>query len=210
VVELRGNQHDSDQDDPTGHQVGEPIAGGKRTGLSGVGRSERSQQGQSNCHAYLLAGGQQAPGQTLLASIHMLVGGELRHRLALLRPVSAPAGCPLPGRLGTADHGYQAASVARGSGNGDIAGSHTLSREAGSIMNIILQVILAVYNFFVGDLVILLGVTLTMVVLALIHFLDALATLRGGSGAILIAGVLVTLVATLGREIMRPENRQRA
>ena len=77
-------------------------------------------------------------------------------------------------------------------------------------MNIILKVVLAVYNFFVGDLVILLGVTLMMVVLALIHFLGALATLRGGSGAILIVGVLVTLVATLGREVMRPKNRQKA
>ena len=77
-------------------------------------------------------------------------------------------------------------------------------------MNIVLKVILAVYNFFVGDLVILLGVTLLMVVLALIHFLGALAALRGGSGAILIVGVLATLVATLGREVIRPENRQKA
>ncbi len=77
-------------------------------------------------------------------------------------------------------------------------------------MNIVLKVILAVYNFFVGDLVILLGVTLLMVVLALIHFLGALAALRGGSGTILIVGVLATLVATLGREVIRPENRQKA
>ena len=77
-------------------------------------------------------------------------------------------------------------------------------------MNVILKIILAVYNFFVGDLVILLGITLLMVVLALIHSVGALATLRGGSGAILIVGVLVTLVATLGREVMRPENRQKA
>jgi hypothetical protein len=77
-------------------------------------------------------------------------------------------------------------------------------------MNIILKVILAVYNFFVGDLVILLGVTLLMVVLALIHFLGALTPLRGGSGTILIVGVLVTLMATLGREVMRPENKQKA
>ena len=77
-------------------------------------------------------------------------------------------------------------------------------------MNIILKVILAVYNFFVGDLVILLGVTLLMVVLALIHFLGALAPLRGASDIILIVGVLAMLVATLGREVMRPENRQRA
>ena len=77
-------------------------------------------------------------------------------------------------------------------------------------MNVILKVILAVYKFFVGDLVILLGVTLLMVILALIHFLDALAPLRGGSGTILIVGVLATLVATLSREVMRPENKQKA
>jgi len=77
-------------------------------------------------------------------------------------------------------------------------------------MNIILKAILAIYNFFVGDLVILIGVTLTMVVLALIHFLGALTLLRGGSAIILIVGVLATLLATLGREVMRPENRQKA
>jgi hypothetical protein len=69
-------------------------------------------------------------------------------------------------------------------------------------MNVILKVILAVYKFFVGDLVILLGITLTMVILALIHFVGALAPLRGGLGLILIVGVLATLVATLGREVM--------
>jgi hypothetical protein len=77
-------------------------------------------------------------------------------------------------------------------------------------MNIILKVILAVYKFFVGDLVILIGITLTMVILALIHFEDALAPLRGALGLILIIGVLATLVATLGREIERPENKQKA
>ena len=76
-------------------------------------------------------------------------------------------------------------------------------------MNVILKVILAVYNFFVGDLVILIGITLTMVILALIHFEGALAALRGGSGLILIVGVLATLVATLGREVARPENKQK-
>ncbi len=77
-------------------------------------------------------------------------------------------------------------------------------------MNVILKIILAVYKFFVGDLVILLGITLTMVILALIHFVGALAPLRGGSGLILIVGVLATLVATLGREVMRSENKQKA
>ena len=77
-------------------------------------------------------------------------------------------------------------------------------------MNVILKIILAVYNFFVGDLVILIGVTLTMIILALIHTVGALALLRGGLGAILIVGVLATLVATLGREVMRSENKQKA
>ena len=78
------------------------------------------------------------------------------------------------------------------------------------MMNIVLRVILAVYNFFVGDLVILIGVSLTMMLLALIAFLGALAALHGASGAILIAGVLLTLLTTLGREVLRPENKQKA
>jgi len=77
-------------------------------------------------------------------------------------------------------------------------------------MNVILKVILAIYNFFVVDLVILIGVALTMVILALIHFEGALAALRGASGLILIVGVLATLMATLGREVARPENKQKA
>jgi hypothetical protein len=77
-------------------------------------------------------------------------------------------------------------------------------------MNIILKIILAVYNFFVGDLVILIGVTLTMVILALINSVGALAPLRGGLGTIMILGVLATLLATLGREVMRSENKQKA
>jgi hypothetical protein len=77
-------------------------------------------------------------------------------------------------------------------------------------MKVILKVILAVYNFFVGDLVILIGTVLTMAILALIYFVDALALLRGELGFILIVGVLATLVATLSREVMRPENRQKA
>src|SRR5436309_1532503 len=60
---------------------------------------------------------------------------------------------------------------------------------------------------FVGDVVILIGVSLTMVVLAMINFLGGLASLRGASGAILIGGVVATLLVTLGREVFRPENR---
>ena len=77
-------------------------------------------------------------------------------------------------------------------------------------MNVILKVILAVYNFFVGDLVILLGTIFTMVILALINSVGALVPLVGGLGVILIVGVLTTLVATLGREVARSENKQKA
>ena len=77
-------------------------------------------------------------------------------------------------------------------------------------MNVILKVILAVYNFFVGDLAILIGTVLTMVILALINSVGALAPLRGGLALILIVGVLATLVTTLGREVMRAENKQKA
>jgi hypothetical protein len=76
-----------------------------------------------------------------------------------------------------------------------------------SVLRAIWRAILAVYNFFVGDAVILIGVSLTMVVLALITFPDGLASLRGASGAILIVGVVATLLVTLGREVFRPENR---
>jgi hypothetical protein len=77
-----------------------------------------------------------------------------------------------------------------------------------SVLRAIWRAILAVYNFFVGDAVILIGVSLTMVVLAMINFLGGLASLRGASGAILIVGVVATLLFTLGREVFRPENRQ--
>ena len=77
-------------------------------------------------------------------------------------------------------------------------------------MNFIVKVILAVYKFFVGDLVILIGTVLTMVILALINSVSALVPLVGGLGVILIVGVLTTLVATLGREVARSENKQKA
>jgi hypothetical protein len=78
------------------------------------------------------------------------------------------------------------------------------------VLRAIQKAVLAVYNFFVGDTVILLGVSLTMAILALVHFLGAFAPIRGASGAILIIGVLLTLLATLGREVLRPENRSQA
>ncbi len=63
-----------------------------------------------------------------------------------------------------------------------------------------MNVIKAIYNFLVGDMIILVGVLLTIVVLALINNVDAFESLRGATGAILITAVLSVLVATLTRE----------
>ncbi len=63
-----------------------------------------------------------------------------------------------------------------------------------------MKVIKAVYNFIVGDMIILIGILLTILVLALINNIDALAPLRVATGAILVLAVLAVLVATLSRE----------
>ncbi len=63
-----------------------------------------------------------------------------------------------------------------------------------------MKIIKAIYNFIVGDMVILIGIALTMVILSLINGFGALAPLKGLSGLILVVGVLASLVATLSRE----------
>ena len=63
-----------------------------------------------------------------------------------------------------------------------------------------MKVIKAIYNFIVGDMIILIGVTLTVIVLVLINNVTSLASLRIASGIILIAAVLISLTATLYRE----------
>jgi len=63
-----------------------------------------------------------------------------------------------------------------------------------------MNIIKAIYNFLVGDMIILIGVIFTIGVVALINSVSTLAPLRVASGAILIAAVLVVLVATLSRE----------
>ncbi len=64
-----------------------------------------------------------------------------------------------------------------------------------------MKAIKAIYNFIVGDMVILVGVIITMLALALINFVGALSPLRIATGAILVVAVLVVLTATLYREI---------
>jgi len=62
------------------------------------------------------------------------------------------------------------------------------------------KIIKAIYNFIVGDIVILIGVALAVTVLALINNVSALAPLKDFSGPFLVIAVLSSLVATLSRE----------
>ena len=63
-----------------------------------------------------------------------------------------------------------------------------------------MKVIKAIYNFIVGDWIILSGILLVFILLALIQWVDGLVALRGISGIILIVAILVVLVLTLSRE----------
>jgi len=63
-----------------------------------------------------------------------------------------------------------------------------------------MKVIKSIYNFIVGDMIILIGVFITILVLALINFVSIMAPLRIATGAILIISVLGVLTATLLRE----------
>ena len=65
-----------------------------------------------------------------------------------------------------------------------------------------MKVIKAVYNFIAGDMIILLGVIVTVIVLALIEHVSILAPLRDILGAFLFLAVLAILVASLGREAL--------
>jgi hypothetical protein len=66
------------------------------------------------------------------------------------------------------------------------------------------KVIKAIYNFIVGDMVILIGVALAVAALALINNVGALAPLKGFSGPLLVMAVLASLIATLSREAFSP------
>lgn len=65
-----------------------------------------------------------------------------------------------------------------------------------------MKVIKAIYNFIVGDMIILIGIIITALILALINAVGALAPLRPIAGIILIVAVLAVLTATLMREAM--------
>ena len=63
-----------------------------------------------------------------------------------------------------------------------------------------MNVIKAIYDFLVGDMIILIGVIITVIILALINSVQILAPLRIASGALFIIAVLGILIATLNRE----------
>ena len=63
-----------------------------------------------------------------------------------------------------------------------------------------MKVIKAIYNFIVGDMIILVGIIIALIILALINTIGALAPLRVATGWILVISVLVVLTATLYRE----------
>ncbi|MBA2287817.1 MAG: hypothetical protein H0W02_20270 [Ktedonobacteraceae bacterium] len=63
-----------------------------------------------------------------------------------------------------------------------------------------MKIIKSIYNFIVGDMIILIGISITIVILALINSVAVLAPLRVASGIILIVAVLGVLIATLSRE----------
>jgi hypothetical protein len=63
-----------------------------------------------------------------------------------------------------------------------------------------MNVIKAIYNFIVGDMIILVGVIVAIVILALINTVSALEPLHAATGYLLIAVVIGVLTATLYRE----------
>ena len=65
-----------------------------------------------------------------------------------------------------------------------------------------MNAIKAIYNFIVGDMIILIGVVVTVIILALINNVSALAPLRAIEGMLLVVAVLGVLSATLLREAL--------
>jgi uncharacterized Tic20 family protein len=58
----------------------------------------------------------------------------------------------------------------------------------------------AIYNFIVGDIIILIGIVIIAIALGLIANIGAFAPLRVAIGPVLIVAALVVLSATLFRE----------
>jgi hypothetical protein len=68
-------------------------------------------------------------------------------------------------------------------------------------MNIVLRILKEVFNFFCGDWRVFWGVTITTVLVELIERLAILAYAKSFAGIIFIAGISLSLVVALKREI---------
>lgn len=64
-----------------------------------------------------------------------------------------------------------------------------------------MNIIKAIYNFLVGDIVILIGIIITLLILVLLNAVSGLSMLRGASGIVMILGTLIVLTLTLTREV---------
>lgn len=65
-----------------------------------------------------------------------------------------------------------------------------------------MNILKAIYNFLVGDMIILVGILLTLAILVLLNNVSQLAGLKGGSAIVMIVGTLLVLGLTLGRELL--------
>jgi len=63
-----------------------------------------------------------------------------------------------------------------------------------------MKAVKAIYNFIVGDMIILVGVIVAILILALINTVSILEPLHGTTGYLLIVVVIGVLTATLYRE----------
>jgi len=63
-----------------------------------------------------------------------------------------------------------------------------------------MKIIHAIYNFIVGDMIILVGVLVVALILGIINFTSALISLRVITGPLLVITVLCVLIGTLYRE----------
>lgn len=63
-----------------------------------------------------------------------------------------------------------------------------------------MKVVNAIYQFIVGDMIILVGVLAVAIVLGIINFVGAFVSLRFITGPLLILAVLGVLIGTLSRE----------
>jgi hypothetical protein len=68
-----------------------------------------------------------------------------------------------------------------------------------------MKAIKAVYNFIVGDMVILIGIVLVFLLLLLINNVAALTPIRAYSGAILVVVTIAVLGISLSRELVGRE-----